>query len=305
MKQLLSILFIVGIFASYSFSKPKEIITKSSDDDSLHFEGKINDKYAFAMSLLIKGNAVTGQYYYLSKQLPIKLKGKIEDGKDLELSEYSGNVITGHFRGTLSDRNHFEGFWSKKEDDVKGSKWFAAFCPGYLDKMNQTIREIENKDAQKIEVLSIDTSDNIIVNGAFLSKASEPVRAILAYYSKIAGTDCEYDGTPDDKMDNISCKLTKALQLGYQCSYQQKAIISKWFRADSVISKDPDNCYATPRGASTEMKLEISGNKVVVYDLLESVDMPDEDFANYKEIAVFSIGTNSVTRMYYSTTINN
>jgi hypothetical protein len=80
----------------------------------------------------------------------------------------------------------------------------------------------------------IDTSE--------INKLNEPLRALTALYSALAGTEC----------DTSTCELTTALGLGSQGSEVHKSLIKKYFPADKLAKNlIIQDCYLRPGGAST------------------------------------------------------
>lgn len=80
------------------------------------------------------------------------------------------------------------------------------------------------------------------INSNDISKLSEPLLAIAAFYSGLGGSNC----------NGKICELTSALGLGKQGSQKHKNIISKWLpnntAAKQLLAQD---CYQPPNGASS------------------------------------------------------
>ncbi len=86
---------------------------------------------------------------------------------------------------------------------------------------------------KKVKVAEINKSD--------IDKLSQPLKALAAYYSALAGTNC----------DGNNCELTSALGLGSQGSDEHKKIIEKWFPHDSVAQGLlAQNCIQSSNGSS-------------------------------------------------------
>ena len=86
---------------------------------------------------------------------------------------------------------------------------------------------------KKVKVAEINKQD--------VDKLNEPLRALAAYYSALAGNNC--DGT--------NCELTYALGLGAQGSDKQINLIKKWIPNDTVANTlIRQNCFQSPNGSS-------------------------------------------------------
>jgi hypothetical protein len=103
------------------------------------------------------------------------------------------------------------------------------------------------------------------INKNDISKLSEPLKAIAAFYSGLGGTNCEND----------ECELTKALGLGKQGSKEHKQIISKWLPSDkAAMQVVAQNCIQSPSGSSdfsdyTKLSIEQNLDTIFVnYSLL-------------------------------------
>ena len=115
---------------------------------------------------------------------------------------------------------------------------------------------------------------NIIVSGqkidtGYIATAAEPVKAVIALVSSFAGTECDWENDePNSEYSNLSCRLTAALGLGYQCSPTHKDFIKKWFDGDPAVMELIENCYAVPNSATIQSVLEkltitVDGNRVI------------------------------------------
>ncbi len=79
------------------------------------------------------------------------------------------------------------------------------------------------------------------INKPDIAKLNEPLKALAAYYSALAGSNC--DGT--------NCDLTSALGLFTQGSDQQKELIKKWLPNDKFANKlIAQDCFQSPSGSS-------------------------------------------------------
>lgn len=97
------------------------------------------------------------------------------------------------------------------------------------------------------------------VNTDFIRSAPESIKAILAYYASLAGSDCF----------NNQCVLSAALGLGEQCSDKHINLIKKWFGNDQLAMDAIESCYNTPNTATVQsvwdaLYLDVSAQKVTV-----------------------------------------
>ena len=96
------------------------------------------------------------------------------------------------------------------------------------------------KDRMEYKILWKDYLGKTQVNYSLINQLSEPEKAILAYYSVRAGSDCK------ERNGRIYCKLSDALLLD-QCSPEHKKFIYKWFEGEKEITEDIGKCfYKTP-----------------------------------------------------------
>ncbi len=92
-----------------------------------------------------------------------------------------------------------------------------------------------------------DSTVRVAIDRSFIQDTDGGMRAILAYYSTLAGTDCNWNGgKADAKQANLNCQLTSALDLGTQCSTSHKNFIRKWFAGQQAVLEHIDDCYHTP-----------------------------------------------------------
>ncbi len=82
----------------------------SSDSITYNFSGTLNNKYEINMSLNKIDGYLTGSYYYTSKNIPISLKGTIQNGS-IKMTETLNGKSTGYFDGRLNG-NVISGIWT-------------------------------------------------------------------------------------------------------------------------------------------------------------------------------------------------
>jgi hypothetical protein len=101
---------------------------------------------------------------------------------------------------------------------------------------------------QKIKIVSVE-HDSIYINTKYLQTISESEKAAIAFVTLHDSRDCEWDGEVNKDMSNLSCRITKALGLGYQCSAMHIALLQKWLGKDSSASEEIKYCPMTPNTA--------------------------------------------------------
>jgi len=122
---------------------------------------------------------------------------------------------------------------------------------------------IATVSGQTVEIDIIEPSNKTVsgvVNNAVIKNFGEPMKAIVAYYAAIAGSNC----------DGNTCGLTTALGLGNQGSDAHIQLLQKYFKgdktADLLINQ---KCYLPPNTASvfndyTFLRFLIENNKVII-----------------------------------------
>jgi hypothetical protein len=114
------------------------------------------------------------------------------------------------------------------------------------------------------------------VNQKDVDKLDETLRALAAYYSSLAGSNC----------DRNTCDLTKALFLGMQGSSEHKKLINKWFPNDSIAKiVVRQNCFLASSGSSYFRN----------YSYLEFVVKADTIIINY-DVTVYDHGKTSTIK---------
>jgi hypothetical protein len=109
--------------------------------------------------------------------------------------------------------------------------------------------------AQELHTYNIIILNNIIINKKKIKVATinyysikqlnEPLKALAAYYSSIAGSNCNLDESNEE-----ICDLTSALGLGKQGSEIHQAILKKWFKTKDIETQLNQNCYLNISGSN-------------------------------------------------------
>jgi len=102
------------------------------------------------------------------------------------------------------------------------------------------------------DVESKDSLTTMVINEEYCKTISDYERAAIGYASSFIGSECWWDGDANKDYSNLKCKVTHALNLGYQCSEQHLGFLRHWFRNDRVVLDTLSNCSAVPYGATIQ-----------------------------------------------------
>ncbi|MHB8764498.1 MAG: hypothetical protein ACYDA8_09225 [Deferrisomatales bacterium] len=80
------------------------------------FEGAIDGKYAFTMTLRRDGRSLAGRYRYQSREKDLRLTGEIDPEANVLLQEFDGEKETGGIVGRFGSTEGLDGQWYKDED---------------------------------------------------------------------------------------------------------------------------------------------------------------------------------------------
>ena len=99
---------------------PSCLAACADSKDLQDFAGTIGGKYKIGMSLLITGNDVQGEYFYVSQLKDIRLRG-VMDKATITLEELdAAGAVAGRFSGTLGkDCGQIDGTWQKAGAEQK------------------------------------------------------------------------------------------------------------------------------------------------------------------------------------------
>jgi hypothetical protein len=160
------------------------------------------------------------------------------------------------------------------------------------------------------EVLSGSDSSTVEVDLKPLAPLSPQMRALLAFYAMRANGGCPPgEWTADGKTYEMRCPLTTALDLGFQCSAAQIAMVKAWFKdgvppllldkkeaAEIGKSGDFSNaCNATPDGAThqviwTQIRVQPGkGGKVTVEGSGAWTSGPEGDTGFFHNTATYRL----------------
>ena len=126
--------------------------------------------------------------------------------------------------------------------------------------------------------------DKLILDEDDLATMTDPERAAVGYLATTIGTDCDWAGKGGE---NLDCKLTTALDLGYQCSARHRQYLEKWLGDDR-----PAQCVKRPITAFTQtafnwLTITTVGRKITVAYAAQGVSLQDRRSWSWEETIVF------------------
>jgi hypothetical protein len=137
--------------------------------------------------------------------------------------------------------------------------------------------------------------EGLTIDTAYLSSAPENIKAIIAYYSARAGTECWWaNDKANENFSNLDCRHTKALGLGYQGSEAHMSLIKKWFKNEPDLIKDVENFYNVPFTATVQNSIDnltilINGNIVTVECVISGMNIREDTSWELKGLDVFEM----------------
>lgn len=154
-------------------------------------------------------------------------------------------------------------------------------------KLNDTtIRAVWREDVydQKMK----ENVNVIMLNYDYFGSLSQPERAVFAYLASTIGNECYNEGA------GVVCKLLTALDMGTQCSEQNKKFLSAWFANEPEIIKQVENCKPTLPGTTTErtfdaVKVSTSGSTIKVNIKGLILNIKESSVSKWSENITFKI----------------
>lgn len=178
---------------------------------------------------------------------------------------------------------------SKRNGENNTNEGYDFFSPGFKD---TTIKIVWREDIydQKMKA----NVNVIILNEDYFKTLSEPEKAVLGYLASTIGNEC-YN---DDK-NGVSCKLLTALNMGAQCSEQNKQFLSSWFANEPAIMKQIENCKPTLPGSTTEktfdvVKISTSGDVIKVSIKGLKLNIKENSVSEWSENITFKVSDKNI-----------
>ena len=144
-----------------------------------------------------------------------------------------------------------------------------------------------------------DTVNTIFINQEYCKNISEPEKAALGFIASFIGSECDWDGEANKKYDNLSCKINRALNLGYQCSEEHLNFLRKWFKKDKKALERLTDCSAIPYTASSQetfdyINIITKGDTIKISFEASGVNMRSEKSWSYKEEDTFVLKNDNI-----------
>lgn len=144
-----------------------------------------------------------------------------------------------------------------------------------------------------------ETFNSIFINEEYCKTITDPERAALGYVATFIGNECWWDGEYTEDRSNLKCKILTALDLGYQCSDKHLGFLRKWFRNDTIVLEELQNCPTTPHTATLqdtfdEITITVKGNTISVWFKANGVNVRAADSWRWKETDHFQLDTDNL-----------
>lgn len=141
---------------------------------------------------------------------------------------------------------------------------------------------------EKVKFLWRDSSASLVINQTYCKGISEPEKAAIGYVATFVGNDCEWEGNTE----NLKCSVLRALNLGYQCSETHLGFLRNWFKGDTAVLKELENCplssnTATVQESFDELEISSSGNTIVVFYKASGINLREGKSWSYSEKVSF------------------
>lgn len=144
-----------------------------------------------------------------------------------------------------------------------------------------------------------DSVSTILVDTVFCQHISEPERAAIGFVVTFIGNECYWDGDAKEDMSNLKCRVTDALNLGYQCSDKHLKFLRDWFKNDRPSLDKIKDCPMIPHTASTqttfdEIRLTVKDNIIKVWYRANGMDMHNNDAWYWTQEDTFEVEGSSI-----------
>lgn len=132
-------------------------------------------------------------------------------------------------------------------------------------------------------------------------------KAALAYISSRVGNECKQAGNFEEnnysnEEYHLTCRLTSALDLGYQCEETHLEYLKTWFKMDALTLEELESCYSIPWTATAQtrinqLKLAREEDKIYVFLDAEGINVREDLTWKWQQTLVFQEKTNSLIRI--------
>ncbi|UKJ06861.1 hypothetical protein [Solitalea lacus] len=276
--------------------QPKKNVSAYSGSKQLNFKksfsGKINKREEVFVSLSAKEGKVKGIAVVKKSGKRIPIEGEIDEKGHLKAKvllekglkhEMNADLMNGELKGGFIDPKteridsvSLKESFTQVEPD-KDLEWVKD--PGVTNEGFKQILWLQNRFVPQLR----DSLMTIIVNTEYVYTCPKPVRAVLGYYSRVAGADYAIaDGEPNTNYSGIKNLLIDALDFGYQGSNKQLSFLNYWFRKEPKLLKQINNGYFVSYGTHwfrqfDSINLRYNGDSILVNYTYFDCDMSKAD----------------------------
>lgn len=139
------------------------------------------------------------------------------------------------------------------------------------------------------------TVNVIKLDESYFSGITEPERAVLGYLASTIGNECY----AETGKQNVKCKILTALNMGYQCSEENKTFLKNWFRDDASIVSQIENCKptlpSTVEKTFDEVKISTADNTIKVELKGLKLNIKENSASKWGESLSFKVDGDKVT----------
>ncbi|MCO4292442.1 hypothetical protein NF867_06185 [Solitalea sp. MAHUQ-68] len=255
------------------------------------FTGKINKREDVVVNLSAKEGKVKGFAVIKKSGKRIPIEGEIDEQGHLEAKALfetgfkqivKADIQNGQLSGGIIDpKNERTDSVSLKETFIgtpdKDIQWVKD--PGLNDNGFKQILWLQNRFDPHMN----DSLVAITVNTEYVYTCPKPVRAVLGYYSTMAGADYSAsDGDPNTNYSGFKNLLIDALDFEFQGSEKQIRFLTGWFKKEPKLLKQINNGYFVSYGSSwfrqfDSINMKYEGDSIIVNFSYFDCDMNKSD----------------------------
>ncbi|POY36706.1 hypothetical protein C3K47_10100 [Solitalea longa] len=277
--------------------RPKKAAPAVIGSEKLNFKktftGKINKREDVVVNLSAKEGKIKGFAVIKKSGKRIPIEGEIDEEGHLEAKALfetgfkqvlKADMENGELKGGIIDPKN------ERTDSVSLKENFAAAAtpdkdlqwvkdPGLTSNGFKQILWLQNRFDPQMN----DSLITITVNSEYVYTCPKPVRAVLGYYSTMAGADYSAsDGEPNANYSGFRNLLIDALDFDFQGSDKQIRYLSNWFRKEPNVLKQINNGYFVSYGSSwfrqfDSINMKYEGDSIIVNFAYFDCDMSKSD----------------------------
>lgn len=276
--------------------KPKSTSSGNQADKNQNFKrsfsGKINHREDVVVNLTAQDGKVKGFAVVKKSGKRIPLEGEISKEGHLKASALLEKGLKHIVQADIENGEMKGGFIDPKTERVDSLSLKETFRSTIPDKGLIWVKDPGPTPEGFIKILwlqntfdkeSQDSSVAITVNSQYVYTCPKAVRAVLGYYSRMAGADYAIaDVEGNSNYSNFKNLLIDALDFGYQGSEKQLKYLQQWFRKEPELLKQINNGYFVSYGTSwfrqfDSITMMHSGDSITVNYAYFDCDMSKSD----------------------------